>query len=429
MSSDKRPIEGAESQSARKRRRSRIDDYIHISSDSDDPTYSETQPTAKERETLYEQFRPIDREGFDALVREEVRVGAEGWSQADEDELTTWWQSSWKKRCVDRLAHEGPGVKRFATNNLCWKVFARIFHSTPHRALRAWHLVYQPEQGLEVEQQPALDTHSTVLNGAPVWSIRFAECLGKLVCHPLVLDRGRDFAWSLIEAALQFAVLCRTDERSWDMQNLTATFDCPVLKTLRRQVGGPVEGNETLHQRHDRIRGAYHGEPSIISNILYRLGIEKVKMGLDKTHPAYVKCATGTVYLVKTSDVKALQDALNGFNHHEITCAKAFEALRVSPSTLSWPQQLPTHRELCDLIRDSAMTEERYWRHKARLQAGTEDRAPLPDLSSSRAPGKQKTVRKDTGPPAAAPTESFGVDLTVVCPYWSTQIMTFLTRT
>jgi hypothetical protein len=244
-----------------------------------------------------------------------------------------------------------------------------------------------------LSDSPAPEADSTVLNGAPVWSTRFAEGLGKLVCHPLVLGKRADFAWSLIEAALQFAVLCRTDERSWDMEALKATFGCPVLKTLRRQVEGVLKDGETLHERHVKIRKAHKEGLSLVSDILYHVGEVIAKMGLDKTHPGRVNCATGTVYVVKTSDVKAPQDALDALDRKKMTCAAAFEALCTSHDRPPWPEQLPTHRELCDLIRGSAMVEERYWRRKALLPAvAAADQVAAPTAVQ---PAAQRTTEED----------------------------------
>lgn len=216
------------------------------------------------------------------------------------------------------------------------------------------------------DSQPPLSATLPVPAGPPVWSIHFSKLLANAMSHPIILSQDPEEISRMVEIALQFSVLCRTNNQTgtWAMPDVSI-FGCPIMDSLSDEVSTSLAGGETIHQRHVRIQQAHDTEPSLMSRLLHQVGVMKVKMGTDTTHPTWLSIPTDTLFVLKTADVKAVHDAIEAVDPAHISCAEGYKRLRLSIKSPTWPQQHPTMGELQQVIEDATLSEERYWRHRA----------------------------------------------------------------
>jgi hypothetical protein len=144
-----------------------------------------------------------------------------------------------------------------------------------------------------------------------VMSIAFARHLTSAFCHPLLLVLGPTVASRAIKTALQFAVLCRTDDRTgtWAFPD-RSELGCPVVAALAEEVDISLEGAESIHERLERLRRVLEVKPSILSNLLHEIGRRRRRPGEDESTVCRKSHQDMAMFYVKTGDAKILCDAL-----------------------------------------------------------------------------------------------------------------------
>ncbi|KAH6897367.1 hypothetical protein B0T10DRAFT_584091 [Thelonectria olida] len=137
----------------------------------------------------------------------------DSWTQADEDAVQAQWDSS-----PERRAFETDGIMHDDHLKL-WRMCLRLFDCSPFHIL-------SPLRNLRY--------HATedTLNGSGsiVWSLPFSRLFSALLTHPIWHSSRNRLAM-----ALQYAVICRTDDRRvWKMP---PTSKCAALKRLEAALG------------------------------------------------------------------------------------------------------------------------------------------------------------------------------------------------
>lgn len=182
---------------------------------------------------------------MDVMTRPDYLI-SDIWTQDREDELQQWWNGTLVKKAISALRGRVPS-KGFMANHFLWRVSARIFKKSPLELLRSWQLIYDSDALAAV-----LPSEGTSPEGPALMSTAFAQHLTRVLCHPVVLKLGPTVASRAVKTALQFAVLCRTDDRTgtWDFPD-RSELGCPIVAALAEEVGTSLEGAESIHERHE----------------------------------------------------------------------------------------------------------------------------------------------------------------------------------
>lgn len=173
-----------------------------------------------------------------------------------------------------------------------WKICGRLWRCSPLRLIspRTCSLIYQSE-----------DTDRTKTKGnSVVWSAGFCKLLGRLLVQPLFEEDPR-----VLYTVLQFAVICRTDNRSrWYLPE-GGEF-CTTLAQLHES---DVRGPTNLNALHEKLRKDAKIKPSRASDLMSILGTA-VKRASDETNHPFPLRYPCTVYPVTYYDLKNVLSAM-----------------------------------------------------------------------------------------------------------------------
>lgn len=345
--------------------------------------------------SVYDTYPPISQEEMNVIAGADITID-DIWTQSKEDELQQWWNGTQTKAAINELREKVPS-KGFMTNHSLWRISARIFKQSPLELLRTWQLIYDTDL-----QAAALPAEGTSPEGSAMLSIAFGRNLTGILCHPLLLALGANVASRAIMTALQFAVLCRTNDRTgiWIIPD-RSHLRCPVVIALAEELSTSLEGGESIHERHERIRRTLDVEPSILSNLLHEIGRRSRRHDEDGPAVARKSYHGRTVFLVETSDVRILCGALDAVDPAGAKCDDAFKKFRHSHERAPWPSQLPTRHQFCSLLEKAVLDGERFWRRRE-----LENRPPAPVASPTPRQEAESVARQNTPLPEERPSRT-----------------------
>ena len=280
----------------------------------------ETNPSISE-ETLTEQMlESYPPQNSRATARITADFGAplpQGWTDADENIVTEWWDESETKQALGRL-----DKAKHAALLVLWKTCFRAFQTSP-----LWipclpdGMQYQPERLRQDDP-----------NASGLYSKRFCGLLTKLMVHPY---------WSgsiqKLRNALRFTVACRMDSHK-AIRAVAQMGKCPAIELLNKMIAGDSgsEAKRSLHKWHilARKRAIESGsEPSDWSQFLFYIG-ETIKnettqspLLIDEfmiSHSTRTLPLTGWDLYVVTKTI----DGMSGISTPWCSVEDAFEAWR-----------------------------------------------------------------------------------------------------
>ncbi|EFY87883.1 hypothetical protein J3458_001728 [Metarhizium acridum] len=133
------------------------------------------------------------------------------------------WEKSWTKLEFERISRTNVHLLKL------WKFSCNFLHTSPISILSPRHgITYEPQAMVRIGNQYAL------------WSEAFCQALSGLVCHPIWGQKAKR-----LTAAIQFAAICRLDDRRpWTLAGYSTS--CQDMKKLRQMVSS--ERNQQLHE-------------------------------------------------------------------------------------------------------------------------------------------------------------------------------------
>ncbi|RMJ01900.1 hypothetical protein CDV36_015570 [Fusarium kuroshium] len=195
------------------------------------PGKNASVPLSKERvkaaRSFFQDSRPPVRlEDLYKFVGPIAPPLSDTWTQQDEDEMLAEWDASPEEVACASIKGDGP-------TTTMWKVCLRTFRCSPLGMI-------SPLMGLRYQTMPGPSQPG-------IWSREFCNRLTALIPYSIWHGRPKRLAM-----ALQYAVICRTDDRRpWMLQS-----SCPALTRLR-QFMDDVEDSElsqSIHHMHKRSR-------------------------------------------------------------------------------------------------------------------------------------------------------------------------------
>ena len=269
--------------------------------------FTETAKISKEANEIYleKKRKPVLEEDLDELLGPMEPEYDKWWSKDDERALIQEWKQSKERQDFKRITTSSNSknekvVRTTAINALqgLWKISIRLFRCSPFAILSPRrNLVYQP---LPSKRQGSVKT--------TLWSQEFCENLGHLMANPLWCGSA-----DLLAIILQFAVICRTDDRRpWKFE--ADLVDSRVLLNLRRKMD-QVDGDtlpQSVHDMHTAIRRSLKAKgmvPSVISDLLHRIG--STSEGNVEYQASNTLQYGVDVYFVTKADVEKVQAALD----------------------------------------------------------------------------------------------------------------------
>ncbi|KID91875.1 hypothetical protein MGU_00786 [Metarhizium guizhouense ARSEF 977] len=136
------------------------------------------------------------------------------------------WHKSWTKLEFERISKSNVHLLR------AWKLCCNFLHATPIAIL-------SPRYGITCEGSESRATARSG-NQYALWSEAFCQALSGLVCHPIWGQKAKR-----LTAAIQFAAICRLDDRRpWTLASYSTS--CRDMKRLRQIVSS--QRNQPLHE-------------------------------------------------------------------------------------------------------------------------------------------------------------------------------------
>ncbi|KAL2681353.1 hypothetical protein Neosp_008964 [[Neocosmospora] mangrovei] len=265
---------------------------------------------------------PVQEEDLDKLVGPTAPPLHDKWTQQDEDAMMAEWNASPEKVVYASISGPSPAITSM------WKVSLRVMRRSPLD-------IISPLEGLRY-QPPAAASQ------AGMWSREFCNRLAVLMAYPLWQGTTRRLV-----IALQYAVICRTDDRRpWK-----PSHDCPALTLLREYMEQvhDSELSQPVHKLHKLAREMVTkagDEPSTLSNFLVCIR-ETVKGWNYGRSQASVTSHDGfDVYSVNVQDLKVLEAAIDSFFESSTDMAyQTFKNARGSAIEIPQASQLPEFYE------------------------------------------------------------------------------------
>lgn len=146
------------------------------------------------KQLLIDQRPPITEDVCDAILGPIAPEFDEWWTQEDESLMMQRWGESEEKADMERMK---AGSLKTRTMVL-WKICLRLYRCSPFAVLSNRH-------GLQYQ---ATETKAGGTAGSSMWSQDFCKLLGEIITHPIWRNDV-----DLLVAYLQFAVICRTEDR------------------------------------------------------------------------------------------------------------------------------------------------------------------------------------------------------------------------
>ncbi|KAJ4206469.1 hypothetical protein NW759_014255 [Fusarium solani] len=259
----------------------------------------------KATRSFLEKYRPpVREEDVDKLVGPTAPPLNDKWTQQDEDAMMAEWDASPEK--VVYASINGPnGV--IAT---MWKVCLRVLRRSPLD-------VISPLEGLSYQPLAAASQ-------AGMWSREFCNRLTALIAYPLWRGSPRRLV-----IALQYAVICRTDDRRpWK-----PWYDCPALINLGQSMD-QVEDSElpqSVHRMHKNARASAAkagDEPSTLSDLLVSIHRTVQGWNFDRVPESVTSHKGLDVYSVNVHDLKVLGAAID--SHSSFSTDEAYQVFKIA---------------------------------------------------------------------------------------------------
>ncbi|KAK7425100.1 hypothetical protein QQX98_000014 [Neonectria punicea] len=230
--------------------------------------------------------KPLELSDMDDII---------GRDNGEEDGMQDQWNDSAEKR----------DLKGSHLNYMMgiWKVSLRVFCCSPLA-------IISPLRGLV--HQPTPSRHPTTPSS--IWGQNFCTTLGILMTHGVWESRP-----SLLITVLQFAVICRTDDRR--IWNMPAGPKCSTLKRLNdalQKAKLQTPNGELQHSVQDMHRAARaderndEGTTSPISNIMRQIAVS-TKSDEHQSQTATTKCQGLDVYGLTNTDLYNVQCTIDTF--------------------------------------------------------------------------------------------------------------------
>ncbi|KAJ4309801.1 hypothetical protein N0V84_011310 [Fusarium piperis] len=338
----------------------------------------------KKTRAFFEKHRPpVREEDLDEMIGPAAPPLSDTWTQQDEDAMMAEWDDSPETAVYASITTLNGAIPTL------WKVCLRVFRCSPLDAISPLRgLRYQPLVG---RSQPGL------------WSREFCNRLSALITHPLWKGSPKRLAM-----ALQYAVICRTDDRRhWSPDPL-----CSALANLRRSIKQHkgLELSQSVHKMHKKARtlATRDGdEPSTMSDLF--LHIHRTVQGrtFDKVPEPVTSYKGLQVYAVNVHDLKVVGASIDGnFPYAVDEAYQVFRAAKGSGLEIPKANQLREFyerasrdhlRQIMEVLRDLEEGEdEEMGEPEPESESESEsDPDPDPDPESS---GSEPEVQDELGP-------------------------------
>ncbi|KAL6912762.1 hypothetical protein FSST1_010522 [Fusarium sambucinum] len=231
----------------------------------------------------------------------------EQWSVQDENRITQKWEESEEKRAIDKIKpNSHPHVLKW------WKTCLRVFRITPVELISPLN---------NLRYIPMTDGDVTARH---LYNKDFCDILMPIVVHPFILgNRAR------LLVVLQFAAICRIDDREVWRSGVKIRGSCPAINETNRLI------KEDIHNGISKSLDSVHGiarlnvesqeqTPSNLSDFLHHLG----RIVLGKIYRLPIVPDDFSPYMGKLVlpfceiDVKNIQQAIDTmeWRHEEYEC-------------------------------------------------------------------------------------------------------------
>ncbi|KAF9769834.1 hypothetical protein IL306_012677 [Fusarium sp. DS 682] len=257
------------------------------------------------------------------------------WTSSDEETVNDWWDTSDVKLSSRDLKgnHHSP-------LRILWRTSIRLLDVTPvHMISPLNRLRYQPMGKKDVSE---------------IYSKRFCTELTSLMVHPCFEEESDDLV-----QVLQYAVICRIDERKFWPFNEHHDTKCPALKFLfeKLKACGESGAPDPIHRMHASARARAlenRTKPSSWSDFLYHLGdiVSKDESQRPSNDDKYRHDMGWPVLPLTLRDLKAIVKAIDitRFRKREwrYSVAEAFSAWKEVNKVNKNGEGAPESKQLSD---------------------------------------------------------------------------------
>lgn len=291
----------------------------------------------------------------------------DSWTEENEAQYQAQPSQPWRKASIERFEKHGNPSE----NLLVWRVCLRKYGLTPYKMLLQMHIVIEVSD--TILEPPVYD-------GDPVWTKDFAMSFARLLCHDFFATPNAYHGIARLALLLQFTIICLYDTgEPWPMP-LHDEMNCPILSKLRDEVKDQDSlgsSDESIAQRHQRIRATYKGTTSEVSDSEKPASREltfaesdmlaEIAMCVETNpedgmnlhgRPPYATRSPYPVYRVRWEHLQILCRAL--------WCSKQGAVPDVDEA--EWKNAFPSSQQLPRLMKKGASNAARYWHCQSRGQ-------------------------------------------------------------
>ncbi|EKJ67427.1 hypothetical protein FPSE_12394 [Fusarium pseudograminearum CS3096] len=287
-------------------------------------------PTAQEwAQSLLDRMAPITSSDLATLLGPPPESDEE-WTDQDEAYIDRKWATSTEKKAQDKIEDKSHPMLLSL-----WKTCLRVFRTSPVDLI-------SPLNNLRYSVMSDDDT------SRHLYSKAFCTDLTSIMVHPFICGRQ-----ARLVIVLQFAAICRIDERELWKSTAKRRGACPALnETFRLMEKNANDGtSEPVKSLHDAARQSVLrvGEvPSNLSDLLHWLGqvISSTTRSVATVHDQIDYRMGMPVLPICITDLKNIQQAINTmqWNDEAYACTTA-EALE-SYKSITRAQELPSSHDL-----------------------------------------------------------------------------------
>ncbi|KAG6055531.1 hypothetical protein E4U17_002924 [Claviceps sp. LM77 group G4] len=303
------------------------------------------------------------QQNVSALVGPASPIIDEDWTAQDELWLMATWNNSSTKLALARIGSQNQELHKL------WRISCTLMQCSPVSIISPQYgLIYDGFE-LTAAFSSRLDSDQNDQNESPLWSESFCKALHALVVHSFWRGDVR-----LLVNAIQYAVICRTDDRQpWEMAMRQSS--CLDIESLRSLAASQRRKHiHSLQEELNASQTASGRDLSLEYEFFNYLGsiIEKPSYGYavkqNDEHPP--------AYHVQTADLNAILRALNTFNLHGFPLFTHSEIFLIASKSAPLSYVFPARNEVCELHMRSFLHETRMAYRKVRSARKSTSQTP-----------------------------------------------------